>query len=66
MKLLKIFLQLILSKSVMKDLTVMLSACGAQFAPGMVNCLKDNGFLGRDNVLFDCITGRSLYEIAQC
>ena len=27
----------------MKDLTVMLSACGAQFAPGMVNCLKDNG-----------------------
>lgn len=39
----KIFLQLILSKSVMKDLTVMLSACGAQFAPGMVNCLKDNG-----------------------
>ena len=27
----------------MKDLTVMLSACGAQFAPGMVRCLKDNG-----------------------
>ena len=27
----------------MKDLTVMLSACGAQFAPGLVNCLKDNG-----------------------
>lgn len=27
----------------MKDLTVMLSACGAQFAPGMVDCLRDNG-----------------------
>jgi carbamoyl-phosphate synthase large subunit len=27
----------------MKDLTVLLSACGAQFAPGMVNCLKQNG-----------------------
>lgn len=27
----------------MKNLTVMLSACGAQFAPGLVNCLKDNG-----------------------
>lgn len=27
----------------MKDLTVLLSACGAQFAPGMVKCLKDNG-----------------------
>lgn len=27
----------------MKDLTVLLSACGAQFAPGLVNCLKDNG-----------------------
>lgn len=27
----------------MRNLTVMLSACGAQFAPGMVRCLKDNG-----------------------
>ena len=27
----------------MRDLTVILSACGAQFAPGMVKCLKDNG-----------------------
>lgn len=27
----------------MKSLTVMLSACGAQFAPGLVKCLKDNG-----------------------
>ncbi|TYK33760.1 ATP-grasp domain-containing protein [Bacteroides pyogenes] len=27
----------------MKNLTVMLSACGAQFAPGLVRCLKDNG-----------------------
>lgn len=27
----------------MRDLTVMLSACGAQFAPGLVRCLKDNG-----------------------
>lgn len=27
----------------MKNLTVMLSACGAQFAPGLVKCLKDNG-----------------------
>lgn len=27
----------------MKDLTVILSACGAQFAPGVVSCLKDNG-----------------------
>ena len=26
-----------------KNLTVLLSACGAQFAPGLVNCLKDNG-----------------------
>lgn len=27
----------------LKDLTIMISACGAQFAPGLVNCLKDNG-----------------------
>lgn len=27
----------------MKDLTILLTACGAQFAPGLVNCLKDNG-----------------------
>lgn len=27
----------------LRDLTVLLSACGAQFAPGLVNCLKDNG-----------------------
>jgi carbamoyl-phosphate synthase large subunit len=26
-----------------KNLTVLLSACGAQFAPGLVNCLKENG-----------------------
>ena len=26
-----------------RKLTVLLSACGAQFAPGLVNCLKDNG-----------------------
>ena len=26
-----------------KNLTVLLSACGAQFAPGLVKCLKDNG-----------------------
>ena len=25
------------------NLTVLLSACGAQFAPGLVKCLKDNG-----------------------
>lgn len=27
----------------MKDLTVLVSACGAQFMPGLANCLKDNG-----------------------
>lgn len=27
----------------MNDLTILLSACGAQFAPGIVNCLKNNG-----------------------
>lgn len=27
----------------MKDITVLLTACGAQFIPGLVNCLKDNG-----------------------
>lgn len=27
----------------MKDLTVILSACGAQFVPGLVKCLKENG-----------------------
>ena len=37
------YLQLILSDIDMKDLTVILSACGAQFAPGLVKCLKDNG-----------------------
>lgn len=26
-----------------KDLTVLVSACGAQFMPGLVDCLKDNG-----------------------
>ena len=27
----------------MKDLTILVSACGAQFMPGLANCLKDNG-----------------------
>ncbi len=27
----------------MRDLTVLVSACGAQFMPGLVDCLKDNG-----------------------
>lgn len=27
----------------MKDLTVLVSACGAQFMPGLADCLKDNG-----------------------
>ena len=27
----------------MKDITVLLTACGVQFIPGLVNCLKDNG-----------------------
>ena len=27
----------------MKDLTVLVTACGAQFMPGLANCLKDNG-----------------------
>lgn len=27
----------------MRDLTVLVSACGAQFMPGLANCLKDNG-----------------------
>ena len=27
----------------MKDITVLISACGAQFMPGMADCLKDNG-----------------------
>ena len=27
----------------MKDLTVLISACGAQFSPGLINCLKENG-----------------------
>ena len=27
----------------MKDLTVLVSACGAQFMPGLANCLKQNG-----------------------
>ncbi len=27
----------------MKDLTVLVSACGAQFMPGLVDCLKNNG-----------------------
>lgn len=27
----------------MKDLVVLITACGAQFAPGLVACLKDNG-----------------------
>lgn len=26
-----------------RDLTVLVSACGAQFMPGLVNCLKNNG-----------------------
>lgn len=27
----------------MKDLTVLVTACGAQFMPGLANCLKNNG-----------------------
>lgn len=27
----------------MKDLTVLVTACGAEFMPGLANCLKDNG-----------------------
>ena len=27
----------------MKDLTVLVSACGAQFMPGLADCLKNNG-----------------------
>lgn len=27
----------------MKDLTVLVTACGAQFMPGLANCIKDNG-----------------------
>jgi len=27
----------------MKDLTVLVTACGAQFMPGLADCLKDNG-----------------------
>lgn len=27
----------------MKNLTVLVTACGAQFMPGLVNCLKENG-----------------------
>lgn len=27
----------------LKDLTVLISACGAQFMPGLVDCLKENG-----------------------
>lgn len=27
----------------MRDITVLLTACGVQFIPGLVNCLKDNG-----------------------
>lgn len=29
--------------SSMKDLTVLVTACGAQFMPGLVDCLKNNG-----------------------
>ena len=28
---------------VMKDITVLVSACGAQFMPGLADCLKQNG-----------------------
>lgn len=27
----------------MKDVTILVTACGAEFVPGLVNCLKDNG-----------------------
>lgn len=27
----------------LRDITVLVTACGAQFMPGLVNCLKDNG-----------------------
>ena len=27
----------------MKDITVLVSACGAQFMPGLADCLKQNG-----------------------
>ena len=39
----------------LKDLTVLVTAAGAQFMPGLVNCLKDNGersifIIGTDSV----------------
>lgn len=44
----------------MRDLTILVTACGAQFMPGLVNCLKDNGernirIIGTDMVRDDTI-----------
>ena len=49
----------------MRDITVLLTACGVQFIPGLVNCLKDNGernirLIGTD--MHDDPTLYSLFE----
>lgn len=54
----------------MKQLTVLITACGAQFIPGLVNCLRDNGerdikLIGVDMEYDDTIVGLfdCMYEV---
>lgn len=50
----------------MKDLTVLITACGAQFAPGLVACLKDNGERNIRLVGVDMEYDESLLELYDC
>lgn len=50
----------------MKDLVVLITACGAQFAPGLVACLKDNGERNIRLVGVDMEYDYSLLDLYDC
>lgn len=50
----------------MKDLVVLITACGAQFAPGLVACLKDNGERNIRLVGVDMEYDSSLLSLYDC
>jgi len=47
----------------MRDITVLLTACGVQFIPGLVNCLKDNGERNIRLIGTDMNDDKTLYSL---
>lgn len=47
----------------MRDITVLLTACGVQFIPGLVNCLKDNGERNIRLIGTDMHDDKTLYSL---